>query len=180
MAVDRENSDKIGEAYRSLYAKIYNIALERIHDPHMACDIVNSAFMEAIKHNIWWCAQKPQAQEKYLVGACERLCREYLKSEGKCFYVAYEDGKGGPDHGRGACAQPGEIRLAELRESLYKCMERLEPEERLIIVKKYFENYSTKQLCRLMGISEANVLQKLARARKKLKAVLECRGVTEL
>lgn len=169
--VDKESTDKISAAYSRMYSVLYNTAFSRLHDRHIACDLVNDAFVEVLRHRRWWCAQKCSVQEEYLRAACERLCAAYFRKERKLFYVPYDEEK---ESG----ADEGGIALAELRQSLDKCLELLEPGERRLIRGKYFENYGTKQLAALIGISEANVLQRLVRARRRLKAILERCGIT--
>ncbi|MBD5158528.1 MAG: RNA polymerase sigma factor [Butyrivibrio sp.] len=170
--MDKESTDKIAAAYSRMYSVLYNAAFSRLHDRDIACDLVNDAFVEVLRHRRWWCAQKCSVQDKYLQAACERLCGAYLRKERKHFYISYDEKK---ESG----AAEGGIALAELRQSLDKCMELLDPVERRLIRGKYFENYGTKQLAALIGISEANVLQRLVRARRRLKAIFERCGITE-
>lgn len=169
--MEKEYADQIGAAYSRMYTKLYDDALWRLHDRETARDMVNNVFMEVLKHRIWWCAQKRAVQEKYVTAACERLCAAYLRRERRRFQIPYDEQKRA-----GNDLQDGIARV-ELRESLDRCMALLEPDERLLLRKKYFENYSTVQLGRLIGISGANVLQRLARARKKLRMILERSGI---
>lgn len=172
-AVDKEDNNIIESEYRRMYACLYSAAFSRLHDRNIACDMVNDVFIEALKHRKWWCSQKRSVREKYLTAACERLCGAYLLRESKKFYVPYSDEK------ERASVDPDKIALAELRQSIDKCLELLEPEDRLLICGKYFCNYSTRQLSKIIGISRANVLQRLVRVRKKLGEILERFGITE-
>lgn len=151
---------------------LYGAALSRLHDAYMAEDIVNDVFVEALRHRRWWCAQKIPVQDRYLTAACERLCAAYLKREGGRRCAPYDEEKE-----RLGVSADG-IELAQLRQSLEKCLALLEPDDRLLIRRKYFENYGTRQLAALIGISEANVLQRLVRARRRLRAILERYKIT--
>lgn len=171
--MEKENNDIIETEYRHMYPALYAAALLRLHDYHIACDMVNDVFLEAMKHQKWWCAQNRAVREKYLTAACERLCKAYLQREHRRFYVPYSDEK------ERALVDSDKIGLAELRQSIDKCLELLEPEEHLLICGKYFCNYSAVQLSELIGISSANVLQRLVRVRKKLREIFERFGITE-
>lgn len=169
--MDKENIEKIGEMYSRMYTRLHKLAYRHIHDRHIAEDIVNDTFMEAMKHQIWWCAQKRSLQEKYLMETCVRLCNAHMQKEERCYYLSYDDEKS-EEPGSDRC-----IETVELRESLVKCMEHLGEDERQVIGKKYFGNYSTGQLSAHIGISKANVLQRLVRARRKLKTILDEHGI---
>jgi len=75
-----------------------------------------------------------------------------------------------PDEGRPADQQLIDARLGErLRHALAK----LPPEYRVIVVLREIEGLSTRETATVTGFSEANVKQRLHRARMRLRESLE-------
>lgn len=76
---------------------------------------------------------------------------------------------------------PGEWLLAvERRQSVRAALETLAPKDREILLLKYSEDWSYRQLAERMGISESAVEARLHRARQRLRAVLIRSAVIEV
>jgi len=76
---------------------------------------------------------------------------------------------------------PGEWLLAvEQRQSVRAALETLAPRDREILLLKYSEDWSYRQLAERMGISESAVEARLHRARQRLRAVLIRSAVIEV
>lgn len=63
---------------------------------------------------------------------------------------------------------------------LAKALEKLEPEEKLILMLYYFEEKSVEEISQASGLSRSNVKVKLFRMRNKLKEMMERMGKVEL
>ena len=63
--------------------------------------------------------------------------------------------------------------LTEKDSELFSALAQLPQEYRQIVHLYYFEDYSTKEIAKLMNISDENVRTRLSRARKMLKQVLD-------
>jgi RNA polymerase sigma-70 factor (ECF subfamily) len=76
------------------------------------------------------------------------------------------------DHGR----RPDEQMVnARLRRDLHAALQAISPEYREVVFLREVEGLSTKEVARVMGISEANVKTRLHRARMMLRQQLEAR-----
>ena len=74
------------------------------------------------------------------------------------------------DHGR----RPDQVlENSRLRQSLYRALQTLQPESRLIVFLREVEGLSTRDVASVVGISEANVKTRLHRARLSLRRHLE-------
>ena len=71
---------------------------------------------------------------------------------------------------------PEEQSPSEAAEYLYRLVERLPAEDRLVLTLMYFDEYNTREIADRMGWSRALVKVRAHRARKKLKALLERAG----
>lgn len=60
--------------------------------------------------------------------------------------------------------------------SLRRALDTLDEPDRSILLLQYYEECSGKQIAALLGLSETNVRQRAARARQKLKQILETEG----
>ena len=60
--------------------------------------------------------------------------------------------------------------------SLRRALDTLDEPDRSILLLQYYEECSGKQITALLGLSETNVRQRAARARQKLKQILETEG----
>jgi RNA polymerase sigma-70 factor (ECF subfamily) len=77
--------------------------------------------------------------------------------------------------------EPGEWLLAaERRKSVRAAMDVLTPKDREILMLKYTQDWSYRQLAERIGISESAVEARLHRARQRLRAKLVCSAVIEV
>ena len=70
-----------------------------------------------------------------------------------------------------------ELAPFEAAEFLYRLLEQLPPEDRLVLTLFYFEEYDTREIAEQTGWSRALVKVRSFRARKKLRALLEETGL---
>ena len=59
------------------------------------------------------------------------------------------------------------------KEMVSRALEKLKPEFRMVIVLRFLDGYSTREIAEILQIPEGTVLSRLARAMKKLKTILE-------
>jgi len=79
------------------------------------------------------------------------------------------------------CVTIEEKMLAKERKAeLYKELQKMSPDTRLLVHLYYFEEMKTKEIAKLMHRKEATVRVQLARAREKLRTQLEEDGLSEL
>jgi len=85
---------------------------------------------------------------------------------------------------KAASLEPDDHEIAEKNESrhvlLSKALEKLDPEEKLILMLYYFEEKSVEEISQSSGLSRSNVKVKLFRMRNKLKEMMERMAKSEL
>jgi len=85
--------------------------------------------------------------------------------------------------GDGECGsvQTPEARIFadESKDELYRALQKLSPDARLLLHLYYFEELKTAEIAKLMHRKESTVRGQLARAREKLKAQFEAEVVLE-
>lgn len=110
-----------------------------------------------------------------------RLCQEYWRKEAKrkkdleCDennIILYRN--------NGGIAEGDEQGNVELRMTLDKAMEVLNPKERILINLMYYDGHSIEETSQLMGVSSINVRVSGYRARKKLLQRLNELGIEEI
>lgn len=67
----------------------------------------------------------------------------------------------------------------DIEDLVHVALNKLRPDDKLVIVLRSLEGYSIKETSELMGIKEGTVMSKLSRATKKLKIELEKLGYTD-
>lgn len=68
----------------------------------------------------------------------------------------------------------------ERKKELYRALQELSPDARLLLHLYYFEELKTSEIAKMMHRKESTVRVQLTRAREKLKAQFEEEGVLEL
>lgn len=150
-------------------------ARRRIRDEELAEDAVQDALVAALSN--LGSFQGQSALRTWLIGILNHKIQDTFRREGR--YVQVDDaGRGeGADDGfdRLAQAQPAAfddpaaaVARARLREALLEEIEALPHTLRVVFVMQVLEGCETAQVCRRLGITEANCWVRLHRARKRL------------
>ncbi len=147
----------ISEILTTNYAMFYRIAFGYVHSEADALDIVQESAYKAIYH-----AGKLKKTEFARTWICRIVINEaisFLRKQKKEF------------------AEPIDwdipVQEAEDMTDLYKAVENLKPEERTIIILRYFEDMKLEEIAEVCGESLSTVKSRLYRTLKKLKLDLE-------
>lgn len=171
------------EVIRKYSATVYRIAFARTGTKADADDIYQEVFLRYIKKlpefreeehaKAWFIKVTVNCAKKYM-GTCAKKVEfsggdvgEFSQGNEKKTYTKY--------------GTLEEKLLAEERKAeLYRELQKLSPDARMLVHLYYFEEMKTKEIAKLMHRKEVTVRVQLTRAREKLKAQFEEDGVLEL
>lgn len=149
-------------------------ARRRIRDDDLAEDAVQDALAAAIANRASF--QGQSAVRTWLIGILNHKIQDTFRRESR--YVALDDGEercGAAALDRFAAAQPGPgndpadlVASARLGEALLDEIAALSPTLREVFVLQVLDGLSTAEVCRQLGITEANCWVRLHRARRRL------------
>lgn len=145
----------IAEQYRN---RLFAIAFHYCKNRADADDIVQTVLFKLFK------ADKPFENEEHIRNWLIRVtineCKRLLLSPWQKRTAPLED------YAAITFSEPGES-------DLFLAVMALQPKYRIVVHLYYYEEYSTKEIAKLLEISETAVQTRLMRARKKLKQALQ-------
>lgn len=162
---------------------VYRIAFARAGTREDADDIYQEVFLRYIKKQpefrdeehakAWFIKVAVNCSRKFLGGSVRK--REVSGD----WFVDTETEL--PGDGERDSAQTPEERIFadESKAELYRGLQKLSPDARLLLHLYYFEELKTAEIAKLMHRKESTVRVQLSRAREKLKAQFEAAGVLE-
>lgn len=155
---DRSKFEQIFDAYGGLMRYVAGKILNNSHDVE---DAVHDA-LTAIAENISKISD-PKCQEThaYIVIITERKAIDIIRKHRRTVPVDFDDDMLGIH-----IPPPGDLGLADV-------MAKLPARYREILLLRFAHGYSTKELAKMLGITQAGVQQLIHRAKTKLKALYE-------
>lgn len=165
---------------------VYRIAFARAGTKEDADDIYQEVFLRYIRKapefrdgehaKAWFIKVAVNCSRKFLGGAVRK--RELSGT----WVTETETEANLTGNGENGSAQTPEERFFadESKAELYRELQKLSPEARLLLHLYYFEELKTAEIAKLMHRKESTVRGQLARAREKLKAQFEADGVLKL
>ena len=156
---------------------VYNLAYRIMGDPDAAADATQEAFISAYR-------ALPRFRGDYLRSWLMRIvanaCYDELRRR-KRRPTAPLEALHVPDGGA-AANQPEnpevQAQQSELNQAIQECINRLPPDQRLIVVLADVEGYSYQEVAQIADVSLGTVKSRLSRARERLRTCL--RDVKEL
>ena len=146
--------------------RVFGLAARFARDSDELEDLCQETFVRAYEHLEDYRREAPF--EHWLVRIAVRICHDLLRRRQRERGVPLDDA--GDLHDKAGEARHA---AAEMRRTLFRAMERLKPDERLIITMLELEEYTVREAAGLTGWSEANVKVRGHRARQALKKILE-------
>jgi RNA polymerase sigma-70 factor (ECF subfamily) len=138
----------------------YYIALGFVHNQQDALDVSQDAFIKAFRKIKMFDTSKPFFPWFYRL--LRNLCIDHLKRKGRMRAIPLED----------AHVLADEKENRELKETLWKGIEKLSFEQREVIILRYFRQLSYAEIAELMGKPIGTVMSSLFYAKKKLKGII--------
>jgi RNA polymerase sigma-70 factor (ECF subfamily) len=152
------------EAYGAIVKKYmhsaYYIALGFVHNQQDALDVSQDAFIKAFRKIKIFDTCKPFFPWFYRL--LRNLCLDHLKSQRRMRQVPLED----------VSILDKEETNRELRETLWKGIEKLSFEQREVVILRYFRQLSYAEIAELIGKPIGTVMSSLFYAKKKLKGII--------
>ena len=172
------------EVIRKYSATVYRIAFARTGTKADADDIYQEVFLRYIRKlpefreeehaKAWFIKVTVNCSRKFLGGTAK-------KREVSGEWFAENGAEPEKTEAGGNYVTPEERIFAdESKKELYRALQKLTPDARLLLHLYYFEELKTAEIAKLMHRKESTVRVQLARAREKLKAQFEEDGVLEL
>ena len=160
--------------YRSHRAMVYRLARKYAPSPNDIDDVVGETFLALIK-KIQFLRTIPDNEVlAYIAGTTKRVAADYIRKKTRIMKREVTDDNietashTDPDQVVDAAL----IRAANISE-LKESISRLNPGDQDVLTMKYFMEMSDKEIAAHMGLTVDSVRPKLARAKKRLYAILK-------
>lgn len=161
-----EDQDKFELIYRKYRNLMYYGANQKLHNHFDSEDAVHQAFLSIIKHISKIHDIDSPKTRSYIVLITERKAIDIMRTSHRDKIVELNEATAG------ICVPlPGDHGVAD-------AMARLPAEYREVLMLKFDNGFSTRELAQMLGISESGVRKLIGRARKALEKELEQEGVS--
>jgi RNA polymerase sigma-70 factor (ECF subfamily) len=159
--------------------KIYNLALRLAGNPADGQDLAQETFIKAFEHFSSFRGESEINTWAYRI--CMNLWKNRLRSRARRFFWKHISLSGTPDGGDDrplelpdpTLATDKPLEAAERRQVLGAALDRLDPDDRGILILRDMEDRSYEEIAGLLKMPLGTVKSRLARARDKLKVLLE-------
>jgi RNA polymerase sigma-70 factor (ECF subfamily) len=158
--VKKGNREAYGEIVKKYMKSAYYITLGFVHNHQDALDLSQEAFIKAFRKIKRFDTEK--AFFPWFYKLMKNLCLDYLRKKKKRSEVPLE----------GTEASQDERQNAEIREALGKAIAELPFEQREVIILRYFQQLSYRELSEMTGKPIGSVMSSLYYAKKKLKEIM--------
>lgn len=159
---DQRKFELVYTKYRNL---MYHTAYKLLHNHHDAEDCVHEAFLSIIKHLDKIDIVNSPRTASFVIIITERKAIDLLRSQPCKYTLELNEAIVGLE-----IPLPGDNGLAD-------CMAKLPAHYREILLLKFDNGYSNKELAQILNISESGIRKLLGRAKKLLKEIMEKEGV---
>ena len=146
--------------------RVFGMAARFVNDAHQLDDIAQEIFIRAWRNLAKFRADAPF--EHWLSRIATRACYDFLRGKKRRENPVPLD-----EQRDSGIAEEADSAAADARETLALAMQKLSPEERLVITLTELEEKSVREAAELTGWSESNVKVRAFRARQSLKKILE-------
>jgi RNA polymerase sigma-70 factor (ECF subfamily) len=150
----------------------YTLARYLVRDEHDARDVVQDAYLRAVRHFGTFRGAGALEGRGWLLAIVRNCAHTFLRGAraNPATTEFDEDAHSGEGAGEDADA---EVRRGAARETVRRALERLAPEFREVIVLRELEGLSYKEIAQVTGSPVGTVMSRLARARQRLLEALE-------
>ena len=150
--------------YREIFEKIgpslYRLAYSYVKSASDAEDVTQEAFLRLFNSDRRF--QTMEDVKRWLMTVTANRCRDLLRSARRRKEVSIET----------TLPEPTEAAQLDTQLDIGTALFRLEEKYRVVIYLYYYEGYATKDVSRILHITQSAVLSRLERARKKLQELL--------
>ena len=161
LLIEAAQSDptRFGDLYEENFARVYAFIARRVHNRQETQDITSQVFARALAN-----LQQFEWQGKPFAAWLYRLAANAISDHyrAKSRELSWQQPEITPD----------EIEIAENRAMLSRCLERLPDEQRRVVILRFFEEKSIRDIAAQLDKSEGAIKQLQFRALQKLRAEL--------
>ena len=146
---------RVTELFEQHKDMVYRLSLSYLGNPYDAQDVSQEVFLKLIR---WIDRIKAGSERAWLTKVTVNCCKNLRTSYDRCHTQELTE--------TDAVSQPEEGSLAETLMALPK-------DYRIVVYLYYYEEYSTKDIAKLLHISQSTVTTRLHRARQQLRERLK-------
>jgi RNA polymerase sigma-70 factor (ECF subfamily) len=158
--VQKGDKEAYGAIVKRYMQSAYYIALGLVHNQQDALDVSQDAFIKAFRKIKMFDTSKPFFPWFYRL--LRNLCIDYLKGKHRMREIPFDDA-------HILVEKKGD---RELKEILWKGIEKLPFEQREIVILRYFRQYSYAEIAEIIEKPIGTVMSSLFYAKKKLKGIV--------
>ncbi|MEM7371848.1 MAG: sigma-70 family RNA polymerase sigma factor [Bacteroidota bacterium] len=160
-------TDLFGILYNRYSDKVYRKCLTFVRDKDVAQDMVQDVLLKVFTQ-----LSKFKGNSRFstwLYAVTYNFCVEYYRKNNRYTTVDIQEG---PDYSESDDSDEKEL-LAARAHQLNQALDQIPPEEKMILLSKYQDGASIKELMVQLDISESAVKMRLSRARKRIKHLID-------
>lgn len=177
-AAQRGNLDAFNELVLAYQDRVYNLAYRILGDPAAAEDATQEAFIAAYRTLKDF---RGGSFLSWLLRTVANRCYDELRRQKRRPAVSWEafgelDEEANPFLVNGQPTPEEAAQQAELADFLQAAIRSLPPDQRVVLVLSDVEGMDYEQIARTLGIPLGTVKSRLARARARLRDLLQARG----
>lgn len=165
LRAQRGDQRAFGHLVRAYQRPVYNLAYRMLGDAAAAEEAAQEAFLRAYRHLRSY--QPGRKLINWLLSITSHYCIDQLRQR-RLTWLSLE-GSFSPD--RLCSERPTPVQVMERRERealVQQLLARLPPEDRVVLVLRYWYDLSYRETAQVVGITEGAVKSRLFRARQRL------------
>lgn len=155
--------EAFGEIVQKYQKAIYNIIYRMVSDPAAAADITQTAFIKAYEKLDLYKPEYPFYSWIHRIAVNEALNLINQRQRIVELIDTHESPDDDPERA---------YTRNELQEQINQALEKLKPENRIIIVLRHFGELSYREIAEILGVPEKTVKSRLFTARQELRIIL--------
>ncbi|MCD4731311.1 MAG: sigma-70 family RNA polymerase sigma factor [Bacteroidales bacterium] len=183
------NNEKIAELFRNYSDYLYNYAITRVNDTHVAEDLVQETFISALKG--YDSFQSKSKESTWLIAILKNKIIDHYRKKSKHYFLQSLDEMKTMDdffNSKGAWQtdqRPSRwdvdvdnaLEQQEFYEILQQCLVRLNDIQRMAFVMKHLDDEDTNDICKELEITSTNYWVIIHRAKLQLRKCMETNWV---
>jgi RNA polymerase sigma-70 factor, ECF subfamily len=178
MFENEQDNKRLEELYEEFRFDCINIALRITNNLMMAEDAVQDAFLAVIKHKDKMLTLNYGDFRKSIIIIVKNKCIDIIRKNKHLSSVSLED----VEYELRSEYLSVEIQVIRQEDFMYmlKCIAELDETSRLVLLMKYVQGLSYKEIGNVLGMTTKHVDTRIMRAKQKVRKLIEVREMKEL
>lgn len=161
------------ELYNAYFSRVYNYVHYRVNDFHDADDLTSQIFTKLLTKLKYYRPEKAPFSV-WIFTIARNTVTDYYRRRVRNTYTSLEETVELTDSG---FSPDDAVASKEMRQHLHSALAALGQREQEIIALKFWSGCTNRDIAKLIGISESNTGVILFRAIRRLRQILESRGI---